>query len=57
VIRTRVAYDIAFLAAVGINVIVVHGGGKAITQAMESSGLAARFVNGLRVTDERPSRW
>jgi acetylglutamate kinase len=50
--RTRVAYDIAFLAAVGINVVVVHGGGKAITKAMAESGLKANFVNGLRVTDE-----
>lgn len=50
--RARVAYDIAFLAGVGINVVVVHGGGKAITKAMESSGLKANFVNGLRVTDE-----
>jgi acetylglutamate kinase len=52
VTRSRVAYDLAFLAAVGINVVVVHGGGKAITQAMEDSGLKASFVNGLRVTDE-----
>ena len=52
VARTRVAYDIAFLAAVGINVVVVHGGGKAITRAMEMSGLKANFINGLRVTDE-----
>ena len=52
VVRTRVAYDIAFLAAVGINVVVVHGGGKAITRAMETSGLTANFINGLRVTDE-----
>ncbi len=51
VARTRVAYDIAFLAACGINVVVVHGGGKAITKAMESSGLKANFVNGHRVTD------
>ena len=51
-IRTRVAYDIAFFAACGINVVVVHGGGKAITKAMETSGLKANFVNGLRVTDE-----
>jgi acetylglutamate kinase len=50
--RTRVAYDIAFFAAVGINVVVVHGGGKAITKAMETAGLNASFVNGLRVTDE-----
>lgn len=52
VTRSRVAYDIAFLAAVGINVVVVHGGGKAITRAMESSGLKANFINGMRVTDE-----
>src|SRR5688500_14971220 len=51
-IRTRFAYDIAFLAACGINGVVVHGGGKAITKAMENSGLKANFVNGLRVTDE-----
>ena len=51
-VRMRVAYDIAFLAAVGINVVVVHGGGKAITRAMEGSGLKPSFVNGLRVTDE-----
>jgi len=52
VTRTRVAYDIAFLAAVGVNVVVVHGGGKAITKAMADSGLKANFINGLRVTDE-----
>lgn len=52
VVRARVAYDIAFFAAVGINIVVVHGGGKAITRAMETSGLKANFINGLRVTDE-----
>jgi acetylglutamate kinase len=51
-VRARVAFDIAFFAAVGINVVVVHGGGKAITRAMETSGLTANFVNGMRVTDE-----
>ncbi len=51
-VRQRVATDIAFLAAVGINVVVVHGGGKAISRAMDTAGLKANFVNGLRVTDE-----
>src|SRR5690606_32305364 len=51
-VRNRVAYDIAFLAACGINVVVVHGGGKAITKAMEQSGLKSHFApNGMRVTD------
>jgi acetylglutamate kinase len=50
--RRRVSTDIAFLAAVGINVVVVHGGGKAISRAMDSAGLKPTFINGLRVTDE-----
>jgi acetylglutamate kinase len=50
--RLRVARDIAFLAAVGIHVVLIHGGGKAISRAMEEAGLKANFVNGLRVTDE-----
>ena len=52
-VRNRVAYDIAFLAACGINVVVVHGGGKAITKAMEQAGLKSQFApNGMRITDE-----
>jgi acetylglutamate kinase len=51
-IRTGVARDIVFLEAVGINPVVVHGGGKAITRAMEAAGLKANFVQGQRVTDE-----
>ena len=51
-VRNRVAEDIVFLAAVGINVVVVHGGGKAISTAMESAGIKPLFINGLRYTDE-----
>jgi acetylglutamate kinase len=51
-LRQGVARDIVFLQAVGINTVVVHGGGKAITAAMESAGLKAKFVRGMRVTDE-----
>jgi len=51
-IRSRVAGDIAFLAAVGIHAVVVHGGGKAISRAMSESGLTPNFINGMRVTDE-----
>jgi acetylglutamate kinase len=43
--------DVVFLEAVGINPVVVHGGGKAITAAMREQNLAARFVDGLRITD------
>src|SRR5881394_1463482 len=51
-IRDAVARDIVFLEAVEINPIVVHGGGKAITRAMEKAGLQANFIQGQRVTDE-----
>jgi len=51
-VRDSVARDIVFLEAVEINPVVVHGGGKAITRAMEKSGLKADFVQGQRVTDE-----
>jgi acetylglutamate kinase len=51
-VRTSVARDIVFLEAVGINPVVVHGGGKAVTRAMEAAGLKANFIQGQRVTDE-----
>ncbi|MBR2837609.1 MAG: acetylglutamate kinase [Kiritimatiellae bacterium] len=44
--------DIAFMNAVGIKVVIVHGGGKAITKAIKMSGHVPTFVGGLRVTDE-----
>ncbi len=48
----RLLKDIVFLEAVGINPVVIHGGGKAITERMRQSGQKARFVNGLRCTDK-----
>jgi len=49
--RHRLARDIVFLEAVGIIPVVVHGGGRAITRALEDAGLESKFVDGLRVTD------
>lgn len=46
-----VAGDLAFLAAIGIKVVVVHGGGKAISRAMQEARIEPVFRNGLRVTD------
>src|ERR1043165_5768827 len=51
-VRNGVARDVVFLEAVEINPVVVHGGGKAITRAMEKAGLKANFIQGQRVTDE-----
>src|SRR5271154_6014178 len=51
-IRNGVARDVVFLEAAGIKPVVVHGGGKAITRAMEAAALTAKFIQGMRVTDE-----
>ena len=50
--RNGVVRDIVFLEAVEINPVIVHGGGKAITRAMEKSGLKANFIQGQRFSDE-----
>ena len=50
-VRNGVARDIVFLEAVEIDPVVVHGGGKAITRAMEKAGLKTTFLQGQRVTD------
>jgi acetylglutamate kinase len=49
----RFLRDIVFLEAVGINPVLVHGGGKVITARMREAGLKPQFINGLRVTDEK----
>src|ERR1700733_2378412 len=54
--RVSVARDVVFLEAVEIDPIVVHGGGKAITRAMEKAGLKADFIQGQRVTDEATAK-
>ena len=50
--RDGVARDVVFLAAAGIGPVLVHGGGKAITAALARAGVAAEFLQGMRVTDE-----
>src|SRR6266849_8641998 len=45
------AHDIAFLKQVGVNPIVVHGGGPQIGQMLQRLGIKSRLVDGLRVTD------
>jgi acetylglutamate kinase len=45
--------DIVFLNYVGMQPVLVHGGGKAINQAMETAGLVPQMVMGRRYTDER----
>ena len=52
-LRKKLLTDIAFMATVGMQPIIVHGGGKAITRAMNDAGFQAQWVQGRRYTDQR----
>jgi acetylglutamate kinase len=51
-LQSSFAQDIALLKFVGINPVVVHGGGPQIDRMLEKLALVSRFVRGMRVTDE-----
>ena len=49
--RRAVIHDIVLLNLVGIQVVVVHGGGPEISEMLNKIGKESRFVDGLRYTD------
>lgn len=51
-LKHAVMQDVVLLPLVGINVVLVHGGGPEINTVLEKLGKKSRFVNGLRYTDE-----
>jgi acetylglutamate kinase len=51
-LKEEFARDVVLLKYVGMNPVVVHGGGPDITRYMERLGMEVRFVDGLRVSDE-----
>lgn len=51
-LKSMVAQDVTLLRKIGIEVVVVHGGGKEITELAEKLNIETKFVNGLRYTDE-----
>ena len=51
-LKNSFAQNVTLLRKVGINVVLVHGGGDAITRTAEKLGLNSRFVQGRRVTDQ-----
>ena len=55
-LKEHVMEDITLLKYIGINPVVVHGGGPDISSVLNSFGIESRFINGLRVTDEETMR-
>jgi acetylglutamate kinase len=52
-LQHKLLKDIAFMKIVGMRPVIVHGGGKHISQAMEQSGIEPQWVHGRRYTDKR----
>ncbi len=52
-LQKKMLTDVAFMSTVGMQPIIVHGGGKAITRAMTEAGIEPVWVQGRRYTDER----
>jgi len=48
--------DVVFMECVGMRLVLVHGGGKAISRGMQEDGIDSRFLHGLRVTCEKSIR-
>lgn len=51
-LKSSVAQDVTLLRKIGINIVVVHGGGKEITSLSSKLNIETKFVNGQRYTDE-----
>ena len=52
-LKQSFARDIVLMKAVGINPVVVHGGGPQIGQLLDQLSIESKFVNGMRVTDTK----
>lgn len=52
-LKNSVMEDITLLKFIGLNPVVIHGGGPDISKTLESLSIKSEFVNGLRVTDEK----
>lgn len=51
-LKQAVMSDIVLMQLIGVNVVLVHGGGPEISAMLKKTGKESRFVNGLRYTDE-----
>jgi acetylglutamate kinase len=51
-LKASFAQDIVLLKYVGINPVVVHGGGPQIDEVLDKMGITSRFVRGMRITDQ-----
>ncbi len=53
ILKDSVISDIVLLAMIGVKIVLVHGGGPEITEAMSTFGIESKFIDGLRYTDDK----
>ena len=51
-LKAAVMSDIVLMQLVGVNVVLVHGGGPEISSMLKRVGIESKFINGMRVTDK-----
>ena len=51
-LKNQVMHDIVLLWLIGVKVVLIHGGGPDVSEAMEKLGKEPHFIDGLRVTDK-----
>jgi len=51
-LKRQFALDVVMLKFIGLNPVIVHGGGPQIGRTLDKLGIVSRFVNGMRVTDQ-----
>lgn len=51
-LKKSFALDVILLKYIGINTVIVHGGGPQINETLKRYGIVSQFVKGMRVTDE-----
>jgi len=52
-LASNFAKDIVLIKKLGINIVIVHGGGPQISETLKKNNLESKFINGLRVTDKK----
>ncbi|MGD1822426.1 MAG: acetylglutamate kinase [Pleomorphochaeta sp.] len=55
-LKNSIIQDISMLKYLGVNIVVVHGGGKDITNTLKKMNKETQFINGLRVTDKETAK-
>ena len=56
-LKESFARDIVLMKAVGINPVVVHGGGPQIGELLDRLSIKSKFIDGMRVTDTKTKSW